>query len=410
MTTEANIRLSNNIPAAVAKRRADVLRRRWIMMVSVLLLASAWFYGYFTSGADVLPLAADVLPGATRVEARGRLFVGLDDAGAVVGYAASAQAQGYSGPIVMLAGVDAAGNLLGVRVVQQSETPGFFRLVETSNLLDQYAGLAMSRPLVIGEDLDAVSGATVSAEGLASAVRAALRTVAGDAFDQTLPAEKTPIKFGWPEAAVLGLYAAGYLGHRHQNPAMKRRIRWGTMLTGLVVVGSIYTIPLTISMFISLLSGYWPTWQSHLYWYLLIGGVLFVTTVDAKNPYCNWFCPFGSFQEVLAQVGNAKLYKPREWREAFTWLQRGLAFAAVLLGLALRKPGVAGYEPFATLFDLRGTTVQWIFLGLVTLFSLLMYRPFCNYLCPIDPVVEFIAEGRRWVKDTWAKRSGRGEA
>ncbi len=85
----------------------------------------------------------------------------------------------------------------------------------------------------------------------------------------------------------------------------------------------------------------------------------------------------------------------------FHLVQRGLAFAAVLLGLALRRPGIAGYEPFATLFDFRGNIVEVIFLVIIILASLLMYRPFCNYLCPLDPVYDFIAESRRWVREGW---------
>ncbi len=84
-------------------------------------------------------------------------------------------------------------------------------------------------------------------------------------------------------------------------------------------------------------------------------------------------------------------------------MQRGLAVTAIALGLALRRPGVAGYEPFATLFDLRGATVAWVLLVVVLLASLAIYRPFCNYLCPLDPVVDFIAAGRRWGKETLAK-------
>jgi NosR/NirI family transcriptional regulator, nitrous oxide reductase regulator len=71
--------------------------------------------------------------------------------------------------------------------------------------------------------------------------------------------------------------------------------------------------------------------------------------------------------------------------------------------LALRRPGVASYEPFATLFDFRGTAVAWIFLALVVFASLITYRPFCNYLCPIDPVVDMIAAVRRWLKEGWTQ-------
>jgi polyferredoxin len=64
---------------------------------------------------------------------------------------------------------------------------------------------------------------------------------------------------------------------------------------------------------------------------------------------------------------------------------------------------VATYEPFETIFDLSGTTVQWILLIIVVLASFIIYRPFCSYLCPLDPVVDFIAEMRRWVQEVWLR-------
>ena len=386
----------------LVRRRRQIRRRRWILLASFLLASAAWIYGYFTSGTEILPLVSEVVPQAKRIESEGNLYLGLDDQGEVVGYAAVGEAPGYCGPIEVLVGVDPGGEILGTKVVDHCESPGFFRLIRSQGFLEQFSGKSYQDPLAIGEGLDAVSGATLSAEGTAASIREAVRLVADQALEDPLPPERKAIKFGWPEIAVIALYAAGYVGHRLRG-AWKKRIRWGTLLTGMIVVGFLYTIPVTIGQIIALLSGYWPDWQSNLYWYLLLGGILFITTVDARNPYCNWFCPFGAFQEVLAKITDAPIYKPRNWRDAFTWLQRGLAFAALLLGLALRNPGVAGFEPFATLFDLRGTLVQWVFLGVVTLTSLLMYRPFCNYLCPIDPAVDFIAEGRRWVLEVWKK-------
>lgn len=361
---------------------------------------AAWIYGYFTSGTEILPLVPEVIPGASRVEDRGEYYLARDENGDVVGYAAVGEAPGYCGPMETLVGVSPEGNILGVQVIDHCESPGFFRLIASQGFTDQFTGLDYDQTLVIGQDLDAVSGATLSAEGIASSAREARRKLAGGVFDSPLPPERKRIKFGWPEVSILLLYAAGYIGHKLRGK-WKRRIRWGTLLTGMVVVGFIYTMPITIGQLIAFLSGYWPDWHHNLYWYFLLGGILFITTVDAKNPYCSWFCPFGAYQETLAQVTQAPIYKPRKWREAFTWLQRGLAWLALVLGLALRNPGVAGFEPFATLFDLRGTVVQWVFLGVVTIASLIMYRPFCNYLCPIDPAVDFIGEMRRWVLEVW---------
>ena len=384
-------------------RQQQQRRDRILILVTVGLVVAVWFYGYLQSDADVTPLVANVIPGATHIRSQGELFVGLDENDAIVGYAAVGSAPGYAGPIDMLVGVDADGNVLGALVVEQRESPGFFRLVERSSLLSDFAVQQVGDPLQLGQDLDVVTGATFSAEGVAGAVRAAVRDIAAKGLNAPLPPEQKPIEFGWPEIVLILLFASGYVSHKLRNQVWKRRLRWGTLITGMVVLGFIYTVPLTITMVVSLLSGYWPAWQNNLYWYLLMGGILFVTTVDAKNPYCSWFCPFGAYQECLAFVTKAKLYRPRDLSEPLKWVQRGLALAAIVLGLVLRRPGVAGYEPFQTLFDFRGTAVQWGFLAFITLTSLVMYRPFCNYLCPLDPVVDFIATARRWIKEGWTR-------
>lgn len=379
----------------------SIKRPRLVLILSVLLALAAWLAGYFSSAADILPLVSEVVPGAARVESQGDIYVAYDETESILGYAALGSGQGYAGPLEMLVGLDPNGTIIGVRIVTQRETPGFFRLILSEGFPEQFLDRFYRDPLRIGSDIGAISGATVSAEGIAASTRQAVRLMAQQGLGSPLPPESKKIKFGIPELTLIGLYAAGYLGHKHRSSTWKKRIRWGTLLTGMIVLGFIYTAPLTIAQVISLLSGFWPDWHNHLYWYLLIGGILFVTTVDAKNPYCNWFCPFGAFQECLAQFTGAKLYRPRKWSNFFTWLQRGLAFTAVLLGLALRRPGVAGYEPFATLFDQRGTFIEVLLLVLVILASLLMYRPFCNYLCPLDPVYDFIAESRRWAREVW---------
>ncbi len=386
---------------SVFSNRKPIPAQRQILIASVLLALVAWFIGYFSNSSDIIPMILRIVPNTSRVESRGNIYIALDSSGEVVGYAALGSSQGYAGPIEMLVGMDIQGNITGVRIVTQRETPAFFKLILGEGLPEQFINHSFRDPLRLNEDIDAVSGATISAEGIAASTRQAVRLIAQQGLGSPLPPETRKIKFGYPELTLIGLYAAGYFGHKLRSSNWKKRVRWGTMLTGMIVLGFIYTAPFTIAQVISLLSGYWPDWHNNLYWYILIGGIIFVTTVDAKNPYCHWFCPFGAFQECLAQVTNAKSYRPREWSAFFTWLQRGLAFAAVLLGLALRRPGVAGYEPFATLFDFRGNAVEVVFLVVIALASLIIYRPFCNYLCPLDPVYDFIAESRRWVREGW---------
>ncbi len=218
----------------------------------------------------------------------------------------------------MLVGIDLQGNITGVKIVTQRETPGFFKLILGEGFPEQFishtfqilcsstrsgCGQWSNRQLRRDRLVGSTGGRLIAQQGLGS----------------PLPPESQKIKFGYPELTLIGLYAAGYFGHKHRSSTWKKQIRWGTMLTGMIVLGFIYTAPFTIAQVISFLSGYWPDWHNNLYWYILIGGIIFVTTVDAKNPYCNWFCPFGAFQECLAQVTNAKLYRPRKWSTFFTW-------------------------------------------------------------------------------------------
>lgn len=363
----------------------------------------AWGWGYYSSSADIAAHFPEILPTASRIENHSGIYLGYDAEGSLVGYAASGEAPGYGGPIQLLVGVAPDGKIIAVQIIQQRDTPGFFRLVLSSGLLESLTHHQALDPLRLGEDLDAVSGATLSAEGVAAAARLALTAIVREGLNQNRPPEIRPIKFGIPEITLILLYAAGYFGHKLHSGIWKRRIRWTTLITGMLVLGFLSTAPLTIAQVIAFTSGYWPDWHNNLYWYLLIGGILFVTTVDAKNPYCGWFCPFGAVQECLSVLSGAKIYRPRRLSELLTWVQRGLALAAILFGLSLRRPGVASFEPFPTLFDLRGSALQWVFLILVLIASLLVYRPFCNYLCPLAPVIDFIAAVRRVIEEAWKR-------
>ena len=388
--------------AQLARQRRQ-RRNRIITLAALLVLVAAWLYGYFSQGQDVQPLVPDVLPAADQVEPRGEIFLAYDQAGELIGFAGVGQGSGYGGPVEMLVGLDTEGQITGVKVVENRETPGFFRRLPAEDFFRQFLGVSARDDLRLGQDLDAASGATVSSEAVAAAVRAEARSLARSQLDMQIPADSEPIKFGPPEIVLLALFAAGYAGHRSRNPDIKKWVRRITLLTGALVLGFIYNKPLTLANFISLLSGYWPDWHSNIYWFLLLGGLLLVTSAQGKNPYCSWFCPFGAVQEGLSNLTGAKLFRPRRFHHLLTWIQRGLAFAAIVLGLAFRQPGAASFEPFGTLFNQTGSTAQWILLLLVLIGSLVMYRPFCAYLCPVDPVVDYIGEVRGWMRGTWRK-------
>ncbi|MDD3346355.1 RnfABCDGE type electron transport complex subunit G [Oscillibacter sp.] len=97
------------------------------------------------------------------------------------GYAIKVVASGSQGNIEMMVGVDADGVVTGVSIVKNAETSGIgSKVMENQNgVLDQFQGKsAADGTLVVGSNVDAISGATVSTKGVTTGVNAAL-AVAG---------------------------------------------------------------------------------------------------------------------------------------------------------------------------------------------------------------------------------------
>lgn len=404
MSTQTDsIQLSAPSPALVHRRRRE-RTERLLAGLTVLLLLGAWVFGAYRLGADHATYLAQALPAAEFFERRGDLWLGTrtaaDGGETLVGYVGLGEAPAYGGPLEMMVAINTAGEVAGVVVVQHRDTPSFFHKLAANDFFDQLLGKPITDDFMVGEDLDAVTGATISSEGVATAVRRSARELSLTGLGRAVPETPAQLKFGFPEIVLIALYGVAYYAHR-PNAKFKNALRWGTMLAGIVFLGFWFNRPLTIAHITSLLSGYWPDWHTNLYWFLLVGGVFLVVTVDGKNPYCSWFCPFGAAQECLNAVGQVRLNPPRRWTTTLTWLQRGLAFGALFLGLALRQPSATSYEIFGTLFDFTGSRLQWALLFLILLGSLFIYRPWCNYLCPLRPVVDLVTYLRRWGRKQW---------
>ncbi len=385
-----------------AKRR----RMERVLAVSALVLIGlAWVLGAIRAEANLLEAVRQAMPQASHFE---RVGDGVYSAWAdrsereLIGYVAIGTANGYGGPLRLAVATDLNGAIVGLSIVEHKETPNWFDRVVSKGLLDALIGKSYTDQFELGLDVDAVTGATYTSRALAEAAMAGSQAAARElGFSVSQP--KTPaIRFGLPEIVVLGLFFVGYIGHR-QGFKYKKQIRWGSMLTGLIVLGFIYNIPITVAYFGKLLLGYWPQWQTSLYWYFLLGGLILVVTTDNKNPYCEWFCPFGAAQECMGLIGGAKVYSLRRHRNWLAWLQRGLALAAILLGVFFRNPGLSSFEVFGTLFSLFGSPLQIALLALVLVVAMFVKRPWCTYLCPIHPIVEFIRIMREWAKELWQR-------
>ncbi|MCA9963779.1 MAG: FMN-binding protein [Anaerolineales bacterium] len=390
----------------MSKRERTRRTERILAIAAFVTLVIAWLVGAALKTNDLMPAIEAAWPEADRFEQiSGEMYAAYQNNSdeTLLGYVTIGEAVGYGGPIQLAVAVDLDGVVVGTVVADHVETPSFFDKMTESGFLEQLLGKSFSEPFQIYDDVDGVSGATYTARGLAEATLQGSRLIADEQLGLSVPdIPPPPIQFGIPEFTVLALFTVGYFAHRPKFK-YKKQVRWGMLLTGMFVLGFWYNQPLTISKINTFLLGFWPQWQTNLYWYFLLGGILFVLTVDNKNAYCAWFCPFGAAQECMGAIGGAKLTRPRQYRRLFIWLQRGLAWAAIMLALLFRNPGISSYEVFGTLFSLTGSTVLFALLGIMMVMSLFVKRPWCNFLCPLDPVYDIIRLVRGWVLELWQK-------
>ena len=108
----------------------------------------------------------------------------MTNGGADAGYVVKVSASGSQGTITMMVGIDANKAITGISVISHSETSGIGTKVVGNEpnaagepVLDQFIGMSGSGSLVVGKNVIAVSGATVSTKGITMGANAALAAV-----------------------------------------------------------------------------------------------------------------------------------------------------------------------------------------------------------------------------------------
>ncbi len=83
----------------------------------------------------------------------------------------------YKGRITMLVGMDTAGSLIDVQVVHHYEPFGYFS-IDPPEFAAQFENKSILDPLEVGEDIDAVSRATITVTAATRAIRQGARLLA----------------------------------------------------------------------------------------------------------------------------------------------------------------------------------------------------------------------------------------
>ncbi|RNC62970.1 MAG: putative electron transport protein YccM [Candidatus Dichloromethanomonas elyunquensis] len=375
-------------------KRVTDKTKKVIKIIAALIFVISLFVSWVLPEQDLLPFAKEVLPQAQsfqKVTSSPLIYEGIvqgrDGKTQRVGYVVIDRAVGYSGPIQMATGIDLEGKIQKTVLVNYKDTPSFVQTVLSRDYLKRFIGKDITEPLSIEKDIDRVSGATYTSRGIAKAISQGSHAVARTEFKSDVLEEEAAFKFGAKEIIVLLLVILMLIGIVLKS----KKIRWVTLIGSLIFIGFKYNTPFSLANVAALLMGNFPSIRENLAWYIVMVGIPIITFVVGRNLYCYWLCPFGALQEILSKLGGGSFKccnKKIETNAAK--IKYALVYFALLASILFQSPGLAGYEPYSTLFGLQGFGIAWIILPLVLFPSLLIRRFWCHFFCPGMVFNEFI--------------------
>ena len=116
----------------------------------------------------------------------GAVFAALDNSGNQIGYVVeTSSSEGYGGNIVLYAGITKDGVLNGISILSIAETPGLGMNAE-SVLVPQFENVVATQFTYTKtgstkeDEIDAISGATITTKAIVNAVNGAVRIVTED--------------------------------------------------------------------------------------------------------------------------------------------------------------------------------------------------------------------------------------
>lgn len=298
---------------------------------------------------------------------------------------------GWGGPLETGTVIDATGKVIEVVVIKHRETPTFFKSLVNQHFFKQFSDLNLSAPFKVGQDIDVVSGATISSKAFAQAVRQAAHWTGRHEYNLEIEEVPKEWQMGKNEFILIVLYAVVIIS------AIKKfsKIRKIVLLFSIGFLGFYLNYPISVSNFSQLLLGYIPSVYEHAFWWLLVVGTLLLTLLYGRNLYCSWMCPFGAMQEFITLIGGVRLRLSKEIIQAAEYSVYFFFWLAFMIIFLTNNPAMGTYEPFATLFGFRGIGIQWYLVSVAVIGSFLIPRFWCRFFCPVGAFLKQLLKLKR---------------
>lgn len=389
-----------------SNRLQEILEGTLSLLIVFLLLAASVVSGGKLLGYDFKALSQKTAPGVSLPTSEELVRLGIPDAifveqqagvwqvenkeGERIGTLISTQQsgkdiQGYASATPLFVCLNTADTIVGIVPQANEETPDFFE--EAKQVLLPFQGVSVTEAQ--SQQVDAVSGATLSCNALIAHLRLALAT-----YEQnhTIPTTKAPGIGWWKAFAALFVLALGAFAHLRKKGKKKWRL--------VVLWLNVLVLGFGTGQFISF--ALLQSWVANgVDWIVVLPSIsmllltLLLSFLGHKHHHCTWVCPYGSIQDLAYRLPLPKI----KVRSPMMKRMRKLRQLTLLLLLFFAWIGgsveaILGYEPFSA-FLVTVAAPSTLVLALVFLLaSMFVPQVWCRALCPVGEVLEWGTESR----------------
>ena len=309
------------------------------------------------------------------------------------GYLSIGEAQGYGGPLSIAVFADTSGAIIETELINNFESASFLAKIKNEKYYDQYPGKKVNNRFIIKEDVDAVSGATVSSIAIAEAARDASFKIAQSNLNLEIPNIERTFQFTYKEGIALALFVLGVIAVFLR----KKKLKYVSLFLGLIFLGFMFNASLSITHFGRIILGYFPDIYSHFVWWLLMAGTIAVIIGWGRNVYCSALCPFHATQVLLNKISGINIKLSLKQLKILNKTPSILLWLSLMLIFLSSNPTISSYEPFAMLFSLEGVGIQWYILPASLIGALFFSNFFCRFFCPVGATFKWVQKKRKQV-------------
>ncbi|MFA8436985.1 MAG: FMN-binding protein [Marinifilaceae bacterium] len=367
---------------------------KWKNLLHLILVATlvgAWFYGRFNSLPDYGALLQGQMKKVSVMETKQDDYYQIVEDSGEESVVLLSEGKGYGGPFTMATWIGQDSLIRDVFVLENRETPSFFKKLKDRSFFYQFKRKAIGDKFSGGEDVDFISGATVSSRAFTKAIKIASYQAGKEKFNMSLEEVDDGYRMGWKEFIVLLLVVLS-IGATYKPD---KRVRMAIQMVSLVFLGFAYNAALSVSGFSSLMLGFFPSVKEHMAWWILMGGSLAAVVFLTRNIYCSYLCPFHGIETLLNKISGINLKLSAKVQKIAGQTSLYLLWGALVLIFLNSNPTHASYEPFAMIFSLEGVGMQWYILPATLVGAFFMKDFFCKFFCPVGQTFTLLIKWRQ---------------